>query len=106
MRSSVKPAFATGTPTMFGVPKYSKALEQLRVEREVDGLFNHNLIKVDAAKRTATFAKTDGSTVDEKFDLLHVVPPQCPPDFVKNSPLGSWSAERFCQACADLGTSR
>lgn len=76
---------------MFGVPKYSAALEKLRVERNVDGLFNHNLIKVDNAARKATFAKPDGTTVVESFDLLHVTPPQCPPDFIKESPLGALS---------------
>jgi NADPH-dependent 2,4-dienoyl-CoA reductase/sulfur reductase-like enzyme len=31
--SSINIAFATGLPTMFGVPKYSKKLEELRIER-------------------------------------------------------------------------
>lgn len=93
VRSSVKPAFATGTPTMFGVAKYSAALENLRKKRDVDGLFNHNLVKVDASQRKATFVKPDGTFVEERFDLLHVVPPQCPPDFIKSSPLGQFQDE-------------
>lgn len=73
---------------MFGVPKYNAALEKLRVERNVEGLFNHNLVKVDGPARKATFVKPDGSKVEKSFDLLHVTPPQCPPDFIKSSPLG------------------
>lgn len=73
---------------MFGVPKYSVALEKLRQERNVGGLFSHNLISIDNAKKEATFAKPDGTQVVESFDLLHVVPPQGPLAFIKNSPLG------------------
>lgn len=92
LREKVEPVFATGAPAMFAVPKYAKALEQLRVERKVDGKFNHNLVKVDHAKKEATFKGPDGN-VTEKYDLLHVVPPQGPLDFVKDSPLadaGGW----------------
>lgn len=81
---------------MFGVPKYSAALEKLRKERDVDGLFSHNLVKVDAKARKATFAKPDGTTVVENFDLLHVVPPQSPPDFIRTSSLGELHARTVC----------
>lgn len=77
---------------MFGVPKYSAALEKLRVERKVEGLFSHNLVSIDNAKREATFATADGGKVVESFDLLHVVPPQGPMDFIKGSPIGSSSS--------------
>jgi sulfide:quinone oxidoreductase len=53
--------------------------------------FGHTLVKVDGPAHTATFATTDkdgkATTVDVTFDLLHVVPPQTAPDFVRNSPL-------------------
>ena len=77
---------------MFGVPKYSAALEQIRQERNVEGLFNHNLVAIDNERKVATFATgADGKTVEREFDLLHVVPPQVAPDFVKQSPLGASS---------------
>lgn len=77
---------------MFGVPKYSAALEQIRQERNVEGLFNHNLVAVDHRRKVATFATgADGNKVEREFDLLHVVPPQVAPDFVKQSPLGASS---------------
>ncbi|KAK4047826.1 hypothetical protein OIV83_005169 [Microbotryomycetes sp. JL201] len=87
IRSSVEPAFATGNPVIFAVPKYAAALEKLRKERNVEGLYSHNLVKIDGKAKVATFAKADGSTVEEKFDFLHVTPPQGPLDFVKDSPL-------------------
>ncbi|KAK4935231.1 hypothetical protein LTR10_023693 [Elasticomyces elasticus] len=84
--SPIKISFATGLPAMFGVPKYSAALEQLRVERGIEGLFQHDLVAVDG--NTATFARPDGKDkVTRKFDLLHAVPKMGPHTFVKNSAL-------------------
>jgi hypothetical protein len=75
---------------MFGVPKYSAALEKIRQERNVTGLFNHNLVSIDNAKKVATFATgPDGKTSEQEFEFLHVVPPQGAPDFLKGSPIGA-----------------
>ena len=80
--------FYTGLPTMFGVKKYSDALEKLRQERGIGGHFQHNLIKVDSANRKATFKKlNDDSTVEVDYDLLHVVPQMGAMDFIKSSEL-------------------
>lgn len=89
IRDAIKPVFATGAASMFAVPKYSKALEALRVERGVEGLFQHNLVAVDSARKVATFKNLaqDGKTVERPYRFLHVVPPQKPHDFVAKSPL-------------------
>ncbi|GAA5851813.1 hypothetical protein JCM8547_000064 [Rhodosporidiobolus lusitaniae] len=87
VRDQVSPVFATGTPTMFGVPKYSAALEKIRQQRNVEGLFNHNLVSIDNKRKVATFATGEGKTAEREFDFLHVVPPQVAPDFIKASPL-------------------
>lgn len=86
--SAIKISFATGTPSMFGVAKYNAALEKLRVERGVEGLFQHDLVAVDG--NTATFARPDGNEhVTKHFDLLHVVPKNRPHTFIKDSPLAN-----------------
>ena len=74
-------------PTMFAVPKYSEVLNALRVERGIPGYFQHNLTSVDAANHKATFKKADGSEHVEDYTILHVTPPQGPPDLIKASPL-------------------
>lgn len=79
--------FYSGMPSMFSVKKYSDALNTLRIERGVHAEFQHNLVAVDSANSVATFKKADGSTTDEEFSLLHVVPPMGPLDVIKNSPL-------------------
>ena len=86
--SDIQISFATGLPVMFGVPKYSATLEELRRERGVEGLFQHDLTSIDGNK--ATFARPDGQEpVTRNFDFLHVVPKMGPHEFVKNSPLAN-----------------
>ena len=86
--SAIKISFATGLPTMFGVPKYSATLEKLRKERGVEGLFQHDLVAIDG--NTATFTQPEGKEqVKKHFDLLHVVPKMGPHAFVKNSALAN-----------------
>ncbi|KAF2250821.1 sulfide,quinone oxidoreductase/flavo-binding protein [Trematosphaeria pertusa] len=83
--SPIHITFATGLPTMFGVPKYSAKLDELRRERGVEGLFQHDLVSIDG--NTANFVRADGEKVARKFDLLHAVPKMGPHAFVKNSAL-------------------
>lgn len=87
IRDNIDLTFATGTPSMFAVAKYSAALEKLRVERNVNGLFNSNLTEIDNSNKIAKFAQPEGKSVEREFDLLHVVPPQGPLDILKSSPL-------------------
>lgn len=89
VRKEILPVFATGAPAMFAVPKYAKALEELRVQRNVEGLFQHNLVGVDYKNKTATFKNLadNGKDVEKEFDFLHVVPPQKAWDWVAKSPL-------------------
>ncbi|MBF0849985.1 NAD(P)/FAD-dependent oxidoreductase [Gluconobacter sp. R75690] len=82
--------FSLAGNALFGVPYFVPSLQ-----REIDyyGVNLHlkeNLIKVDGEKREATFqiVGTD-QTVVRQFDMLHVVPPQSAPDFVKKSPLAN-----------------
>jgi eukaryotic sulfide quinone oxidoreductase len=84
---NIKVDFYTATPTMFGVKKYSDALEKLRVERSVGGHFQHNLTSIDVGNRKATFTEGDGSKVEEEYSLLHVTPPMGPLDVIKSSSL-------------------
>jgi len=84
-------SFHNAGGVLFGVKDYVPALEHY-VERYGIGLnFNRNLIAVDGPGRMATFKQTDAEgreeTVTEGFDMIHVVPSQCAPDFVRQSPL-------------------
>lgn len=81
--------FCNAGGVLFGVKEYVPALMEY-VERYGAKLqLGHNLVKVDGPARVATFATTgaDGKPqlVEEHFDMLHVCPPQCAPDFIRNS---------------------
>lgn len=79
--------FATGLPVMFGVPKYSQRLNELRQERGVEGLFEHDLVAIENGN-TAVFARPGGKEqVKKQFDLMHVTPKMGPLAVIKNSPL-------------------
>jgi sulfide:quinone oxidoreductase len=86
--SPIHISFATAMGVMFGVPKYSKALNELREQRRVEGLFQHDLVAIDG--NTATFALPNGKDqVKKHFDFMHVVPKMAPHEFVKNSILAN-----------------
>ncbi|HEX8593544.1 MAG TPA: FAD/NAD(P)-binding oxidoreductase [Pseudomonas sp.] len=76
---------------LFGVADYVPALMKY-IERYAIGLqFHHTLIAVDGPRQVATFLRSGadgtGETVEQAFDMLHVVPPQTAPDFIRASPL-------------------
>lgn len=84
--SPIQISYATGLPVMFGVPKYNAILEQMRKDRGVEGLFQHDLVAVDG--KSAVFSTPNGE-VTKPFDLLHVSPKMGAHGFVKNSPLAN-----------------
>ncbi|PSF07139.1 pyridine nucleotide-disulfide oxidoreductase [Marinobacter fuscus] len=89
--------FYSGGSALFSVADFVPPLTQVAKRYNVALLMNHNLIAVNGARREATFRFTNsaGETTDvtETFDMLHVTPPQCAPDFIRNSSLaneGGW----------------
>ncbi|HXH74706.1 MAG TPA: FAD/NAD(P)-binding oxidoreductase [Bacteriovoracaceae bacterium] len=85
--------FATAGKVMFGIPVFSKALDEVVKRRAIETMFQHKLTAVDAALKTATFEVTDAQGVVSenliKFDLLHVVPPMTAPTIIINGPLSA-----------------
>lgn len=83
--------FYNAGAVLFGVQEYVPALSRYMEKYEADLHFNHTLIKVDGQARKAWFRVTSGegadAVVESDFDMLHVCPPQCAPDFVRSSPL-------------------
>src|SRR5690554_2320622 len=84
--------FRTGAPAVFGVPFYAKALNQIMASYEADARFTQTLVEVRGEEKIAVFETSkDGEKVREEvaFDLLHVVPPQSAPDFIRTSALAN-----------------
>jgi len=86
--------FFTPGPAMFGIPFYSQALDKVVAHYGIQPHFGHNLVAVDGPGKRAIFevgAGDEKRRVELGFDLLHVVPPQSAPDFIKASPLADAS---------------
>ncbi len=79
--------FNTATPGLFGVAEYVPALMEYVKKYDATLNFQNNLVKIDGEKKIATFETSDGATTDTDFDMIHVCPPQCAPDFIRQSPL-------------------
>ena len=83
--------FYNAGPVLFGVKDFVPALQSYIDRYQASTHFSHNLIKIDGEQQQAWF-KTQDSSGDEHiiqadFDMIHVCPPQCAPDFVANSDL-------------------
>ncbi|CRN03332.1 Sulfide dehydrogenase [flavocytochrome c] flavoprotein chain precursor [Pseudomonas sp. 34 E 7] len=84
---------------LFGVATFVPPLMKYVEKYNARLAFNANLIKVDGPGRIAWFEVKDAEGnvhVEAKaFDMLHVVPPQVAPDFIRQSPLAD--AAGWCE---------
>lgn len=80
-------------PAMFSVPFFAAALDKVAARYGIEVHFQHNLASVNADAKQATFDVVGGDNVGTSvtldYDMIHVTPPQGPPDFVKGSPLAN-----------------
>ncbi len=87
---AVNLGFFNAGPAIFGVPFYAKALMEVAKHYGISTQFGHNLVAINGAAHEAVFETTvEGVKTrhTEKYNLLHVTPPQSAPDFIKASPL-------------------
>ena len=87
----IEVSFYNAGGVLFGVKDYVPALMAYMDRYRATLNFNHNLVAVDGPAKKAWFKKSDpeggSETVESEFDMLHVCPPQCAPDFIRVSPL-------------------
>lgn len=83
--------FFNAGAALFGVAAYVPALMEYIQAYGVDLRFGHNLASIDGPNHRAIFTQTkaDGTkdSLVTAFDMIHVVPPQVAPDFIRSSPL-------------------
>lgn len=95
----IQVGFNWAGPALFGVATFVPALMKYIEKYRAKLVFNSTLVKVDGPARTAWFdvKSADGTVVRQSrsFDMLHAVPPQGPPDFVKASELAD--AAGWCE---------
>lgn len=84
-------SFNNAGGVLFGVKDYVPALMKYVQKYDAHLNFFHNLIAVDGPGKKAVFEvkepEKDVRQVEMDFDMMHVCPPQCAPDFIRVSPL-------------------
>ncbi|MCB0129744.1 MAG: NAD(P)/FAD-dependent oxidoreductase, partial [Caldilineaceae bacterium] len=90
VRDNVKVVFASASGVIFSVPQYANSLMKVIDRKGVEAQFLHNLVEVHADKKEAVFKHMQsGELVTMHYDMLHVTPPMCAPDFIRESPLAA-----------------
>lgn len=84
--SNVDVEFHSAGAVLFGVKEYVPALMHYVERYGINLNLESRLAGIDGQARTATFATPTGE-VTRSFDMIHVVPPQAAPDFVRQSPI-------------------
>ena len=84
--------FCNAGAVLFGVPDYVPALMEYVKAYGIDLNFGHTLTSVDGPGtdrhvQPRQSGWQQGHVVTREFDMLHVVPPQIAPDFIRVSPL-------------------
>lgn len=88
VRDTTRIVYVTGTPTMFSVKEYAATLDRVCERKGIERHFQHKLVELRPEQREAVVVNMQ--TGEEKvlaYDMIHVTPPQGPPDVVKRSPL-------------------
>lgn len=86
-------SFHLAGDALFGVADFVPPLMEYVHKYKAHLAFKENLVAVDGENKVATFeiADSEGNTSrrEEQFDLLHVVPPQRAPRFIRDSVLAN-----------------
>ncbi len=102
-----KVVYASAAPAIFGIKAYQKPLDRVIARYKISTKFNRNLVAVDGPARTATFSVVgdpSGATETIAYDMMHVVPPQSAPDFIKASPFAETDGPQKGYVKVDKGS--
>ncbi len=90
IRDKTRIVYAAGTPVIFSVKEFAKTLDKVIARKGIETMFSHKLVEIRGAEHKAVFEQMGtGEQVERDYDMIHITPPQGPPDFVKQSPLAN-----------------
>ncbi|WP_207792660.1 NAD(P)/FAD-dependent oxidoreductase [Nocardioides acrostichi] len=77
------------TPGMFGVPVFAQELEKVVAHYGIEVMKSSEVVEIDGESKQAVIShNADGGSKESiDFDMLHAVPRQSAPDWVKATPL-------------------
>lgn len=88
VRDDIRVVFVKPGAAIFGVDKYTRALEKIVKERDIETMFLHHLVEIHPDQKEAVFEHVEtGERTTMNYDMLHVTPPMSAPDFIRNSAL-------------------
>lgn len=97
--SKLNVEFDLAGAVLFGVPTFVPPLMEYVKRYDAKLAFSSNLVAIDGPARRATFETKDAegnvARIEKRFDMIHVVPPQVPPDFIRDSELAD--AAGWCE---------
>lgn len=83
--------YLSGAGVIFGIKEYADTLTEVVKEGNIKPSFGVNVVEIDATNKLVYYLEKNADGVEEKksmqYDILHCVPPQSAPDFIKQSPL-------------------
>jgi sulfide:quinone oxidoreductase len=90
VRGKTDVIFCSAAATIFAVKKYADTLDTVLKRKGIDTRYKHNLVELRPEKKDAVFKDLEtGEDVVMHYDMIHVTPPQCAPDFMKGSPVAN-----------------
>jgi sulfide:quinone oxidoreductase len=90
IRRKVEVIYGSGTGSIYGAKEYAAVLNRVVDRYGIDARYNHELVEILPQKKEAVFRLTNGAQeqrVTIPYDILHAVPPQSTPDFIRQSAL-------------------
>ena len=90
--ASIDVQFHNANPTLFGVAEFVPPLMRYIERYRIDLRLRSQLVAIDGPNRKAVFEHSVGDhteTREEAFDMIHVVPPQKAPEFIRTSQLAA-----------------
>ena len=102
VRNKSKILFASAGDSLFAVSEINETLKQVVKRKGISVKFEHELKKIDGENKIAWFKVSSGfkemnpvnldlyekeGLIGIHYDMIHLVPPNTPPDFIKNSTL-------------------
>lgn len=87
------------TPRMFGIPAIADGLDAVVADYGITVHTNAEITAVDSAaqKVAVTSAAEGGNDITLPYDMLHAVPRQSAPDWIKSSPLSTGDANGYVE---------
>ncbi|WP_368496471.1 NAD(P)/FAD-dependent oxidoreductase [Herbiconiux sp. A18JL235] len=89
--ADIKVVLVLPTPTLFGMPLVDRELERKVAEYGVEVRYGSEMVEVDATAKTVRIAAVGDRSATERlhYDVLHAVPPQSAPDWVRGTGLAA-----------------